>query len=235
MAITTDIQLNQADVTKWQQAVLRNSRELNKSMKSSLAWGMSKICESLGAQTPVAKKLRPVVENPDARYKADKRRARFGVMKYRPTSEQYFVPIYRTGEFGTIRFQNKKTATWFVTDRTTGRTTRDLETGTGSDQIPGIMQSKKRIIGRRKFAKESWRFLKIKTLAGGSINIFSIPDMGSIKWTDGQTAIHLKNKVRYMTKILLGGESAVSFAIAKAANAMTAIINKRVAEKMARV
>jgi hypothetical protein len=233
MPAAASIELDRAAVKNIFDAIKRNSKDTGRSMKSSLAWGGIKLSQSLGAQTVRSKRLRPVIENPNEAYKRDKRRARFGVMAHRQRGPAKFVPIYKTGEFGNIRFENKKTATWFTIDAS-GRVKKDLDTGKSPDQINGIMQSPKRVIGRRGFAAKSWKFLKMRISRGGKIYIDGKADMGEVIWSGGEfdPAVTINNRVSYMQHALKGGVSAVSNAMNAAAKGMMYQLDKNIRKKM---
>ena len=234
MPIKATAELDRAAVNDFFTALERNSKETGRSMRSSLAWGGRKFAQSLGADTPRGKKKRRVIRNPNPKAKTDRRMADYGVMAHYQTRPPKFVPIYRTGEFGKIRFENKKTATWFTVDRTTGRVERLLPTGTGEFDIPGIMQSKKRDIRRRGFAKKSWQFLQQRMGRGGSIFIEGVANVGRVTWltTPNNIRITIVNKVKYMTKILKGGEMAVNDALTRATDGMVHQLDNKIRKKM---
>jgi hypothetical protein len=220
---TIEIDKRQADAVM--AAIRRNSRETGRGLKSSLAWGGRKIMQSLGARTPIGKATRKVIENPDKRWKTDNRRARFGVMAYSQTKQPNprFVPIRGTGEYGKIRFKSKTTGEILTRDATTGQVSRlSVELGKGPNQIPGVMQSPKRKIGRRKFGKKSWRLLSQRIGRGGAVIIDGIPRMGDVTWTGGTAdpTVTINNRVTYLHKILQGGASAIGNAMEAAAQGM---------------
>ncbi len=233
MPAAASIEMDRAAVARLFAAINRNSKETGRSARSSLAWGGTKLASSLGAQTVRSKRLRPVIENPDKRYKKDRRRARFGVMAQRQDRAEKFVPIYKTGEFGNIRFENKKTATWFTIDES-GRVRRDLSAGKGPGQIPGIMQSPKRKIGRRGFAANSWKFLRMRMNRGGGIFIEGIPNMGEVIWSGNKydPTVTINNRVSYMAHALKGGTAAVSNAMNAAAKGMMHQLDQKIRKKM---
>jgi len=155
------------------------------------------------------------------------------VLAHKQFGPAKFVPIYKTGEHGTIRFENKKTATWFTIDAS-GRVKRDLDTGKSPDQINGIMQSPKRKIGRRGFAAKSWRFLRMRVSRGGGIVIDGRGDMGEVIWSGDKynPAVTINNRVSYMEKALKGGASAVSNALEAAARGMMHQLDNKIRKKM---
>jgi hypothetical protein len=233
MPATASVDLNKADVKALFDAINRSSKETSRSMRSSLTWGGLKLASSLGAQTIRGKKLRKVIKNPDKRSKTDGRRANFGVMKLFQDRGGKFIPIFRTGQHGDIRFKNKKTATWFTVD-STGRVSRELATGAGEFQLAGIMQSPRRKIGRRGFAAKSWKFLQQRMKTGGSIFIDGKPNMGEVIWSGGKDdpTVTINNRVSYMPKALRGGTSAIGNAMSAATAGMVYQLDNKIRKKM---
>jgi hypothetical protein len=233
MPAEASLELDTAATRRLFAAMERNSRDTGRSGKSSLAWGGIKLMESLGAQTIRSKRLRKVIENPNQAYKLDRRRARFGVMRPFQDRSPKFIPIYKTGEHGTIRFENKKTATWFTIDDS-GRVKKELDTGKNPALINGIMQSPKRKIGRRGFAAKSWKFLRQRVGSGGAIFIDGKPNMGEVVWSGGEfdPAVTITNKVSYMHKALKGGAAALANAMNAAAKGMMFQLDEKIRKKM---
>jgi len=209
----------------------RAQKELGKGLKNSVAWAGSLLMQSLAAQTIVSQKLRPIVSNPDKRHKTDKRFAPFGVFRYDRTGKKYFKPIYRTGEYGRIRFIDKKTAEVKYINTLTGKVHRAEQV----DQEPGmsIKSDKRRIIGRRGLAKKSWQWAA-KHMAGGIANLMRVPNLASIKWIGGadNPAVKIENDLRYMRFALKGGYAALNTAAANAARKMAKLIEDRIVRKM---
>ena len=236
MAVDVQISMDQASANAFFAAVNRDVRENNKTLGSSLAWGGRKICESLGAQTPQMKKglLRPVVENPDERWKRDARRAPFGVMKLRQGKEPLFVPIYRTGEYGKVKFYGLDQARVLVrTSKTTWRVKPVSEYASHQNiamKGTSVNTSPKRKIPRGGLAKKSWNLLSTKMGRGGFITFQGIPNLGTVEWTGISTnpTVKITNRVSYMSKILKGGASAVSMAMASAARGMMGQMDRNI-------
>lgn len=179
--------------------------------------------KSMRAATKKSALLRRVVRNPDASAKNDGRKGKFGVFKWDYKDNKYFDPIYRTGEYGKIRFKNKKTAEWLVRDRITGKVTRQQwETGTGEFQLAGIMQSKKRIIGRSGLARASWGWAMHELFQQGSPGVAFARPSGAIttQIVDNafDYAVIINNKLNYiMSALNHSGDHDVKQASAKAA------------------
>lgn len=168
------------------------------------------MARSASAITPQSKKLRKVVKNPDQRWKTDRRRAPFGVMVYRKGKE-VFNPIFRTGEYGNIRFFDRKSASWFEhfgADRNTWRKVASGEDPGNPDVVvPGINTDKRRKIGRRGLAKASWLWglsslgarsnAKHKAIGGvTTVDVFKGAKVAGYIMTD---------RLRYIRKILPTG------------------------------
>ena len=245
-------ELDRADVAAFRKQMARMETVLGKSVETSIKWAAINLMISLGAHTKVSKKLRKVVKNP--LYKAasrkradqaaarqrrnDKRRAPWGVMRYERfgNGEQYFQPIYRTGTYGQIRFQNKKTADWFTIERGTGRVVKELEVGKESHQIEGIMQSPKRKIGRSGMAKKAWKWAQAHMYNSGNSGIMGVPNIIGVtvigNGNDRSLTIH--NRSRYAVDALQDGSSSVSAAMRAAARSLEDKINKELAKRAAK-
>ena len=241
--------LARADVAAFRNQMKRMETVLGKSVEQSIKWAAINLMKSLAARTLVSKKLRKIVKNPLYKAKSrkrvdqaearqirnDKRRAPWGVMRYERfgNGAQYFQPIYRTGEYGTIRFQNKKTAEWFTMEKGVGRVKRDMETGTELWQIEGIAQSKKRVIGRSGMAKKAWRWAQAHMYNSGNSGIMGVPNIIGVtvngKGNDRSLTIH--NRSRYAVDALNGGSSSVSEAMGAAARSLEDKINKELKKR----
>ena len=206
--------------------------KLGSSANEALAHAAYYIARSLGAATKKSATKRPIVQNPDPRWERDKRMAQWGVMKFRGDRSSYFSPIYRTGEFGKVRFISKTTAEMLERDRITGEVHRvRISTGTNPElEIPGIAQSKKRIIGRSGLAKKSWTTMQTKVARGGNVSIAGTGNVGSVTWfSDKKTkSIALKNDLRYAMDAIIGGASEIDIVVTKASNAMAHAIQRQV-------
>jgi hypothetical protein len=191
----------------------------------------------------VAPKLRAVVRNPDPRWKTDHRRAPWGVYKYKSVSSQdeigesrkRFVPIYRTGEFGKIRFFDKKTMSWFRHSTAKKGQWEHIPSGEVEGMgpeatVPGIMSDRRRKIGRSGLAKKSWMGIQKRAKHGGVVSVAGTGNVGSATWSPLKTTLRLRNELRYMRWAIKGGEAAISNAVERASNAMRAAIDKRVKE-----
>jgi hypothetical protein len=229
MAIDVQMTMDTKFAMDFLAAVKRDVRENNRTIGSSLAWGGRKICESLGKQTPQMKKglLRPVVQNPDERWKRDARRAPFGVMKLRQDKPPAFVPIYRTGEYGKVKFFGLDNAKILVRTSKTSWSMKPAEYYASNMNIAmkstSVNTSPKRNIPRGGLAKSSWRYLQMKMGRGGFITFQGIPGLGEVSWTGLSTpdpTLKITNRVSYMSKILKGGPNAINVAMGAAARGM---------------
>ena len=165
------------------------------------------MAESARAATPQSPKLRKIVRNPDERYKTDARIAPWGVMKYGKDGTQRFQPIYRTGEYGRVRFVDKKTFEVKYINTLTGK----VERAERYDQTPelSIATDKRREIRRRGLAKSAWMW-GLRAF-GKSVKTPQRPMSGayavfSIKGAGGKThGYALENRLRYILKIMERG------------------------------
>jgi hypothetical protein len=231
------IEFPASDVRQFFSSVERASKDLGKPMLSSLQWAARLLLQSLAASTKVSKKLRPVVKNPDKGYKTDMRKAPYGVMRWDRTGKQYFKPIYRTGEFGKLRFFDKKTVAWY--DRSSG-SGQWVKIASGPDVanpetiVPGIMTDKRRIIGRRGFAKKVWLWSKGAIGSGGTATLMRVPNIASVKINRSQVdpSITVVNRVNYLQHALKGGEQQINTAMARAMRKMESEIDRKLVEKM---
>jgi hypothetical protein len=84
------------------------------------------------------------------------------------------------------------------------------------------MQSPKRKIGRRGFAKKSWSLLQVRMGRGGYIIVDGVPNIGDVHLKNMTTdpTITITNRVVYMLKIIQGGNMALSSAMDAAAKGM---------------
>ena len=225
------IELKKVDVSRLFAQMQRAQKELGKDLKQSVKWGGILLMQSLAAQTKVSKKLRPIVKNPDKRYKTDARRAPFGVMRWDKHGKKVFRPVYRTGEFGRVRFLDKKTFEVKYINTLTGTVHR----ASRYDQTPdlSIKTDKRRKIGRRGFAKKTWKWAT-KSMAGGTANIMRVMGIADIRWSGGtdNPTVTIINRINYMDKALKGGLMAVNTAMENAARKMANRIDDRVAKKM---
>ena len=220
-----------ADMAALVKQMERAEKVLGKSVLESVRWAGNYVAISLGAMTRVGKKKRKVEQRADNKWKTDKRVGRWGTYAYKK-GVKYWVPIYRTGEYGRIYFTSKKTARMMTWDRRTDEV-RPLEFTTGAkpeDDIPGIMQSKKLIIGRYGLAKRSWKLLKVKMRVGGTISEQGTGVVGAVIWRGiGGTnpTLIINNDLRGAMPALRGGTAALSGAIGKAARNMEREITRK--------
>lgn len=164
------------------------------------------MAQSARAITKQSPKLRPIVKNPDPRYKTDARRAPFGVYAYKGRGNQsrkYFKPIYRTGEFGRVRFLDKNTLEIKYINTFSGKVHR----ADRYEQVPGlsIKTDKRRNIGRRGLAKQAWMY-GLSQL-GGPHESEKVKDASSVRAIRGDylSGYIKSNLLDYITKILPAG------------------------------
>jgi hypothetical protein len=211
----------------------RSRKELGKSRVDAMGQAAWYISRSLAASTMNAPKLRRIVRNPDKRWKTDHRRAPYGVMAPKGKERTLtFKPIYRTGEFGKIRFFDKKTMSWFRHSDTKKGQWEHIPSGqveglSPDAAVPGIMTDKRRVIGRRGLAKQSWYGLQKRAKHGGVVNVAGSGNVASATWSPLKTTLRLRNELRYIRKAIKGGESTLSTVVERASNAMRIAVDKR--------
>ena len=148
--------LDIGDLSNLEKAMLKAQSVMGKSASDALRWGAWTLANSLSGSTKASAKLRPVIRNPDKSAKTDARKALYGVNMY-GRKGKHFVPIRGTGEFGKIRYIDKKTMQVMTRDRATGEVRREnFSTSDPGAEGIGIMNHKKRKIGRRGLAKLAW-------------------------------------------------------------------------------
>jgi hypothetical protein len=228
-----DVSVSSTDLRGLMAAMERGRRELGKTLRGSIAWAGAKVAKSLSAGTRQSPKLRKVIRNPHPDARRDGRRAKFGVEKYDRNGVKYFAPIGRTGEFGKIRFVAKRTGEYLSRDRVTGKVAR-VRFETSADTVPGIMQSRKRVIGRSGLAKKSWKLARSRMNTGGTGRVMDVEAPVRVSWRgrDDYAVLRIENDLRYATKALRGGEAGVGLAIEAAARGMMGLIDRRIKEKL---
>jgi hypothetical protein len=147
-------------------------------------------------------------------------------MAYRKGVE-VFVPIYRTGEYGRIRFKDKKTLEIKYINSATGKVYK----ADTFDQTPelSIKTDKRRKIGRSGLAKQSWTRLMQRMATGGITNAMGVPYLGTVQWR-GSSEVAIMNRLKYIRKALQGGESAVSQAALSASRYLSTRIDQQLAK-----
>lgn len=231
-----DVSIDVRGVSELAEAIERGRGELRKSFRGSIVWAGANIARSMSAETRQSPKLRKVVKNSHQKAKTDGRRANYGVMRYKPDGTTYFSPIGRTGEFGKIRLINKKTGVILERDTVTGKVTRrKLETGSGEFQAPGIMQSKKRKIGRSGLAKKAWQRAAVLINRGGTADALDVKSVATVEWggsTQSGLKLRLSNYLRYSVKALKHGEQSISIAVENAARGMIGQVERNIKAKL---
>lgn len=234
--IALSFEVPSADIDAIKSQIARLQSELGKTTKESVRMAALYVLTALRPSTKLSAKLRPIVRNPDKRAGIDGRVAVFGVNKYTRNGATKFVPIYRAGEFGKIKFKSKTTAEWLERDRMTGEVHRmQWNTGTSEFDIPGIAQSKKRIIGRRGTARDSWTWAQMRLFGHGPRAMNPKTYRPSVSVEKSETdlfsySVKIYNYLDYITSAMRsGGRADVSTAMSRAANKMRSVIEKRIA------
>jgi hypothetical protein len=123
-------------------------------------------------------------------------------------------------------------------DRNTGKTYRiDLATGSGgaaAAQVPGLMQHKKRVIGRSGLAKKAWQYAAANIGRTSSAVILGVSNAVSVAWSGVKESprITITNGLGYAMKAFrTSGEKEVNTAILRAADGMARQIKDKVFAK----
>jgi hypothetical protein len=222
MPLQATYELDRATADDFFRAVDRAQKQLGKSALQSLQWGARLLCQSLGAQTKIEKmKLRPVVQNPDSRWKTDRRVAPFGVMGYR-RGKPVFIPIYRGGEFGKLRFYDRDSVSWY--ERADGRSEgkwKRIARGASVEPalvVPTIMDHPRRIVPRRGLAKKTWQAASTLVGRGGNASAMGISRVASVSIRRGAVnpSVTIRNNLGYAETALKGGAASLNSAMAAA-------------------
>jgi len=231
--ISLDIDFPQKDVDDLFAQIRRAEKEIGKSASQSVAWAGALVCKSIAAQTKQSPKLRRIVRNPDKRYKTDRRRAPFGVYVYRKGKKE-FKPIFRTGEYGKIRFYDKKSASWFERFGENRNQWRKIASGPDIANpeiiVPGIKTDRRRVIGHRGLAKKTWKVLGRFVNRPGSVTAMNVTS-GTIQWRYDRTYLKISNILDYARDALKGD---VNQAVSRAAGSLRNRIDKQIEQNLAK-
>jgi hypothetical protein len=224
------------DNTRLLAAMERYRKEFGKDEENVVKFAAGQIARSLGGATRKSKKLRKVVKNPDERALTDRRRAFWGVWKFRGDRSQRFVPIYKTGEFGLIRFDSKKTGEQLTRNPVTGKVRRaqfDLREFENAGGV-GLMNNPKRKIGRSGLAKKTWSGIARRVRSGGTVSPMDVSRAGTVKHEPlfGGFQILLSNHLKYARDAM--NEGMIRSVTEKAGNSMQGAMNARVKAKLKR-
>ena len=216
----------EADRKRLQDTMRLYQSALHKTIPQTIRATAGYIGRSLAASTKISAKLRPIVKNPDERYKTDARFAPFGVMHY-PRGVKTFKPIYRTGEYGRIRFFDKKSFSWMEKTGPESNVWHKMPSGpdVANPELigPGIMTDKRRIIGRRGLAKASWRYLgtgRWSNVSGLVAQAVTALNQREDHTREVNPSIVLHNRIGYATSAFRNKWNTVDTAMARAAGAM---------------
>jgi hypothetical protein len=194
-----------------------------------MQWTAINLMQSLAGQTRKAPKLRKIVKNPNPQASRDRRRAPFGVMKYDRAGNQYFLPIYRTGEFGRVRFIDKKTFQ-VVYRSSSGRLVSDRVGD--QNELLSIKTDKRRKIGRSGLAAASWKWAEKNIVRGGEGSLMGVAGAVGIQWSgpDSAPTITIDDRLRYARDAMQPG--AVDRAMLKAADSMQFKIGQEIEKRL---
>ena len=213
--MTAGTQIDYASIANFNGLVTDLQRETGRSAADAVAYASGRFLQSCSAAAKPGVKLRKVISNPlfkasdsssDSRKaaraaKGDMRRARFGVMKYQQGKPAKFVPIYRTGEYGRVRFLDKKTGQmrWRSTK---GKLAKEVNFDQGLEGNPSIKNDKRRVIKRAGLARKIFRLMRARVLAGESNMVGEHYAVRTTRTRAGgklETAATLHNALTYLT------------------------------------
>jgi hypothetical protein len=225
--ITADVDQASADALFRQ--MNRAVSELNKGVKNALQWTAINLMQSLAAQTRKAPKLRKIVKNPNPKAATDRRFARFGVMRFDRNGNEYFKPIYRTGEFGRVRFIDKKMFQ-VVYRSSSGKLISD-RVGE-QNELLSIKTDKRRVIGRSGLAGDAWKWAQRNIIRGGEGSPMGVAGAVGIQWSGPRDApaITIDNRLRYIRDAMTPG--ALDTAMLKAADSMQFKIGQEIDKRL---
>ena len=217
------------DVRNFSREMDRARKVLGMSLNASVAYAGRLVAQSCGASTKVSKKKREIVKNPlkALTRSKDKRRADYGVYKYRANGTRKFVPIYRTGEHGTYRFVGKRKRELTVHGSFYNKPEMNIYAA------KSVTDHRKRIIGRSGLAKKTWSVAVRFMNRGGTIRPMGIWNEAAritVSRKQDEPKIHIHNKLRYATDALKGGENRIETALGRAYRKMHSEINRKAAK-----
>jgi len=229
MADAFTIEFPRGDVAALQRELRRAQTVLHKSEKQIVIWGAINIGKSLAASTKLSAKLRPIVKNPDKGWMTDARKAPYGMKAYK-RGKRVFRPLRGTGEYGKIRYQDKKSMRVKTWDQSTGevRYVTFASGDIGAEKL-GLMKDKRRIIGRRGLAAATWRravqavggSASFGNLSGSAVRIARSVMNVTKRLESFDKYIKLENGLRYAgSAFKTKGDQAVNSAFRRAADGM---------------
>ena len=231
--ISLDIEVPQKDIDNLNSAFKRFVEFYGGNVKKAVEKTMVQIIKSLSGSTKVSSKKRPIVKNPDTRYKTDARMAPLGVFKYsqKKNPRKYFSPIRGTGEYGAaIRYLPGNKVLMRVRGSWEIFTRQELESMQMGDRT--IQNHKKRIIGRSGLAKSSWSWMLGKLGASMAANQSEIKGSVGVTRMNEQAGaaqyfgILSENRLNYIRKAFTGGRQPVSTVLARATNNMRGMMGE---------
>jgi hypothetical protein len=164
--------------------------------------------------------------------------ARFAVKRYRRDRSTYYQPLGFTAYGKTfenlVRYKDKRTNQIIDWNKSTGKRTRvwvDTPAIAGGDPIDrGVMQDRRRRIGRSGLAKKAWRFVMQASKRGGVGQVMDVPYAASAVWHGPRYAptLTLTSHLRYAGSAFKIGMGAVSRAMVSAAKEMEHKITERI-------
>lgn len=229
MPAEVTVEVPEKDIAELSRVMALRAKLLKEDAEKTVSYTAWFIGKAAGAATKVAPKLRPIVKNPNKQAKTDRRFAPYGVTRYRRDGSTYFQPIYRTGEFGRVRFIDKESLQVRYRSKFSGKIISEYETA----QAPGlsIKSDKRRVIGRRGLARDSWRWIigDLGHAPGQTWNQKKAAYYGVTKaLQQSEPTITLTNKLNYADQAFkIKGRATVDNIMRRAANAMRKDLERR--------
>lgn len=217
-----DISIDNASV----QSIISDIRRLDaagkKSIRQGAEWAGVYVCKSLGANSRISKKSRPIVKREINGVSVR------GVMMYR-NGKEVFMPIDTTKDVPIVRFKGKG-GTDMVKVVRSGKimTAKQFESLSTAKLLSSSILTKIRMSG---LAKKSWSWLQRITRRGGyASDRFGgrTLNVGSITWFGPNMKIH--NRLSYAADSLKGGLNAVNVAIEDAYKSFHFNVNRVLGE-----
>jgi len=225
MSVALDIKLDPSSLAEFSRAMQQIEKRGKKTVGAAVRIGTKSLTDTLSGQTRQSAKVRKIVKNPDPK-KA--RLSPYGVMRYRKGKE-VFMPLARTGEYGRVRYVDRKTMRVKEWDRTTGEVRYVTFTAKDAPEL-SMTKNKRRLIKRSGMAKKSWRYAYSSGSSGmnGSISRIVRHAVTVTRRFRGENPyVKISNRLNYVREAFMGSpDQAVSAAFKGAAQSMMHKLNE---------
>jgi hypothetical protein len=151
--------------------------------------------------------------------------------------EPVFKPIFRSGEYGKYRFYYPGQMSWY--DRSGG--SGNWQTiNTGPDVanpeliLPGLAESKKRLIPRRGLAKKAWQAASSRVKYGGTGHGMGISNIAKVDLNKSEVdpSVKLENLLKYAGAALKLSDASLNIAMENATNKLLYRIKQERAKQL---